>query len=49
MTAADFRLEVPLMYVETTIPAGMTVAEYRAQRPRRTRRGLRRYLRSKKI
>jgi hypothetical protein len=27
-------------YVETTIPAGMTIAEYRRSRPRRRRRRL---------
>jgi len=33
MTTSEFHLNVPLSYVETTIPAGMTIAEYRARRP----------------
>ena len=48
MATTEFRLEVPLVYVETAIPAGMTIAEYRASRPRPARRGLRRHFRSKK-
>jgi hypothetical protein len=44
--ASPFRLAIPLVYVETTIPPGMTIAEFRrsnaAARPsRRTRRGWR--------
>jgi hypothetical protein len=44
--ACPFRLAIPLVYVETTIPPGMTIAEFRrssaAARPsRRTRRGWR--------
>ncbi len=40
----DFQLSVPLVYVETTIPAGMTIAEYRASRaqPKKRFRRLRR-------
>ena len=38
MTATGFHAPVPLVYVETTIPAGMTIAEYRASRPRTRRR-----------
>ena len=30
---SDFELNVPLVYMETTIPAGMTMAEYRVSRP----------------
>lgn len=29
----DFELNVPLVYMETTIPAGMTITEYRLSRP----------------
>lgn len=32
MTAATFKPAVPLVYVETAIPEGMTIAEYRARR-----------------
>lgn len=39
MATAEFQLSVPLVYVETTIPAGMTIAEYRASRPRDARSG----------
>jgi hypothetical protein len=28
-------LSIPLAYVETTIPAGMTIADYRRARPQR--------------
>ena len=35
MTA--FALEIPLAYIETTIPAGMTVSQYARSRPRPTR------------
>jgi len=40
----SFQVSVPLVYVETTIPAGMTIAEYRASRaqPERRFRRLRR-------
>jgi hypothetical protein len=34
----ELSLPVPLVYIETTIPAGMTIAEYRAWRPRPARR-----------
>jgi hypothetical protein len=37
MAATEPRVETPLVYVETTIPAGMTIAEYRASRPPRKR------------
>ncbi len=30
---SDFELNVPLVYMETTIPAGMTITEYRVSRP----------------
>jgi hypothetical protein len=30
---SDFELNVPLVYMETTIPVGMTVTEYRVSRP----------------
>lgn len=30
--SSSFQVSVPLVYVETTIPAGMTIAEYRASR-----------------
>ena len=33
MASTDLHLSAPLVYVETTIPAGMTIAEYRASRP----------------
>ena len=32
-TTTEFHLEVQLSYVETTIPPGMTIAEYRRSRP----------------
>ena len=32
--------EATNVYIETTIPAGMTMAEYRRSRPRRRRRWL---------
>ena len=40
----SFQVSVPLVCVETTIPAGMTIAEYRASRaqPERRFRRLRR-------
>jgi hypothetical protein len=31
----DFELSVPLVYMETSIPAGMTIADYRVSRPRK--------------
>ena len=30
---SDFELNAPLVYMETTIPAGMTITEYRVSRP----------------
>jgi hypothetical protein len=30
---SDFQLNAPLVYMETTIPAGMTITEYRVSRP----------------
>ena len=41
MASNDFHVSVPLVYVETTIPEGMTIAEYRASKPRPQRRRLR--------
>ena len=38
MTSTDLQISAPLVYVETKIPAGMTIAEYRASRPRPMRR-----------
>jgi hypothetical protein len=34
----DFALNVPLAYIETSIPPGMTIDEYRASRRRPARR-----------
>ena len=34
-TTADFELDIPLVYMETTIPAGTTIADYRRSRPPR--------------
>jgi hypothetical protein len=31
----DFELDTPLVYIETTIPAGITIADYRRSRPAR--------------
>jgi hypothetical protein len=31
----DFELDIPLVYIETTIPAGLTIANYRRSRPAR--------------
>ena len=45
MTATGVRVETPLVYVETAIPEGMTIAEYRGSRPRRKRSWRRRLLR----
>ena len=42
MTSTDLHISVPLVYVETAIPAGMTIAEYRASRPQAPRRKRRR-------
>jgi hypothetical protein len=33
--STDFALDVPLVYMETSIPAGITIADYRASRPAR--------------
>jgi len=35
-TTSQTELSVPLAYVETTIPAGMTIADYRRARPQRS-------------
>jgi len=37
-TTSQFELSVPLNYVETTIPSGMTIDEYRRARPQRRSR-----------
>ena len=37
-TTSQFELSVPLRYIETTIPAGMTIDEYRRSRPQRRSR-----------
>ena len=37
-TTTAVELEIPLAYIETTIPAGQTVSEYRRSRPRRPSR-----------
>jgi hypothetical protein len=34
-TTSPFELSVPLTYLETTIPSGMTIDEYRRSRPQR--------------
>ncbi len=34
-STSDFELAVPLVYMETSIPAGMTIADYRVSRPRK--------------
>jgi hypothetical protein len=34
-TASQFELSVPLLYIGTTIPSGMTIDEYRRSRPQR--------------
>lgn len=31
-TTSQFELPIPLEYIETTIPAGMTIGEYRRSR-----------------
>jgi hypothetical protein len=45
----DFELDIPLVYMETTIPAGMTVADYQRSRPARPnlRRRLMSFLQSR--
>jgi hypothetical protein len=35
--AAQVPVDVPLVYIESTIPAGMTIADYRRSRPQRPR------------
>jgi hypothetical protein len=40
-TASGFELSVPLAYIETTIPRGVTLAQYRRSRPLRRRHWLR--------
>ncbi len=35
--AAVAHVDVPLVYIESTIPAGMTIADYRRSRPPRPR------------
>ena len=37
-TPSAFELRTPFAYIETTIPPGMTIAEYRRSRPRRDSR-----------
>ncbi len=37
-TTNELELEIPLAYIETTIPVGQTVGEYRRSRPRRPSR-----------
>jgi hypothetical protein len=32
-STSDLELNVPLLYMETTIPVGMTITEYRVSRP----------------
>jgi hypothetical protein len=32
-TTSQLELSTPLAYIETTIPAGMTIADYRRSRP----------------
>jgi hypothetical protein len=34
----DFELDIPLVYIESTIPAGLTISEYRRDRPRQPTR-----------
>jgi hypothetical protein len=40
-TTTDFELELPLAYMEASIPEGMTVSAYRRARPRRPSLGRR--------
>ena len=35
--STSLQLDAPLVYMETTIPAGMTIAAYRRSRPPRPR------------
>jgi hypothetical protein len=35
--AAQIHVDVPLVYIDSTIPAGMTIADYRRSRPQRPR------------
>jgi hypothetical protein len=37
MTHATIELDIPLVYMETTIPEDMTISEYVRRRPRLTR------------
>jgi hypothetical protein len=38
-TTSRFELSIPLVYIETTIPSGVTIDEYRRSRPQgRSRR-----------
>jgi hypothetical protein len=37
MTHATIQLDIPLVYMETTIPENMTIGEYARSRPRVTR------------
>jgi hypothetical protein len=37
-TADRLELEIPLVYMETTIPPGLTLGEYARSRPRRPSR-----------
>jgi hypothetical protein len=41
----DFQLDIPLAYIETSIPEGITIPDYRRSRP--TRPSLRRRLMSR--
>ena len=37
-TTTEFELEIPLAYIESTIPAGQTISDYRRGRPHRPSR-----------
>jgi len=37
-TTTEFELEIPLAYIESTIPAGQTISDYRRRRPDRPSR-----------
>ena len=37
-TTTEFELEIPLAYIESTIPAGQTISDYRRRRPHRPSR-----------
>jgi hypothetical protein len=37
-TTTEFELEIPLAYIESTIPAGQTISDYRSRRPHRPSR-----------